>query len=372
MNYTDLHTELKRLFIPGKPEIDLGSGMKICNISFTSEIPREFFSNPEDPAIRENTSFSYPVFCPAGKSNKAILMLHGLNERSWEKYLTWAYHLALRTSSYVILFPISFHMNRSPESWSNPRSMLGYLNLRNSAIGKISQSSFVNVALSNRLTDDPMRFFYSGFQTAGDIVSLLESVKSGCHPVIPEGCRINIFAYSIGGFLSQIMMMGNPGNLLSESKLFIFCGGSVFSKMNGSSKLIMDSRAFDRVYSYFLNDFEGTLKEKNRLSEFLQTSRIGMAFRSMIDTGRHIEFRENLFSKLRDQVYVLALKDDAVIPASGIVETLEPARKKSMIRILDFGYKYSHENPFPVICNNIKDEVNRCFDTVFSSAAAFL
>jgi hypothetical protein len=33
--------------------------------------------------------------------------------------------------------------------------------------------------------------------------------------------------------------------------------------MQGSSKLIMDSLAFDRVYTYYLNDFEKTLTGKS-------------------------------------------------------------------------------------------------------------
>ena len=109
-------------------------------------------------------------------------------------------------------------------------------------------SSFANIAISNRLTEDPMRFFKSGYQTTTDIVKLLSGIRDGKHEIIPPTSNINIFAYSIGAFLAEIILMGNPENLLSDSKLFIFCGGSVFSNMQGSSKLIMDSLAFDKVY----------------------------------------------------------------------------------------------------------------------------
>ena len=45
-----------------------------------------------DDRIQENKSFSYAIFTPSGrkKNNEAIILLHGLNERTWEKYLTWA------------------------------------------------------------------------------------------------------------------------------------------------------------------------------------------------------------------------------------------------------------------------------------------
>ena len=60
-------------------------------------------------------------------------------------------------------------------------------------------------------------------------------------PVLP----ILMFSRIHWYFLAEIILMGNPDKLFSQSKLFMFCGGSVFSNMNGSSKLIMDSQAFD-------------------------------------------------------------------------------------------------------------------------------
>jgi len=39
--------------------------------------------------------------------------------------------------------------------------------------------------------------------------------------------------------------------------------------------------------------------------------------------------------------------------------------------LMDFNYEYDHENPFPVI-ENLRREVNKCFDRVFSLAAGFL
>ena len=50
-------------------------------------------------------------------------MLHGLNERKWDKYLAWAHYLAEETGKPVIIFPTSFHINRSLPEWLNPRLM---------------------------------------------------------------------------------------------------------------------------------------------------------------------------------------------------------------------------------------------------------
>jgi hypothetical protein len=374
MEYTKIFNELKSLFTSDKEVINIpDSNIRIYNIGFRSDASLNGFSNVNDTLIAENRSFSYPVFTPPRTdSDKVILLLHGLNERSWLKYLVWAYYLAENTDSYVILFPISFHINRSPVSWKDPRIMIPFMKDRNSSIGNISMSSFANIAISNRLTEDPMRFFNSGYQTASDITDLLLTIRNGEHQIIPRGSKINIFAYSIGAFLSEILIMGNPENLFDESKLFIFCGGSVFSNMRGSSKLIMDSVAFDRVYNYYLNDFEKSIKGKSPLVDFLRTSQIGMAFRSMIDLGRLKTFRENILKKLQDQIHSITLIKDTVIPSEGVLATLGTLKKKNIVDIWDFPYTYTHENPFPILDFHLSKTVDDCFNRVFSEAQAFL
>ncbi len=374
MEYTKTYSELKSLFKTEDKEISIpGSDIKIHNIPFQSDVPTYDFSNKNDTLISENSTFSYPVFSPARReSTKVILLLHGLNERSWVKYLVWAFYLAQYTDSYVILFPISFHINRSPSSWKDPRAMINFMKDRNSSLDGIKMSSFANIALSNRLTEDPMRFFKSGYQTSSDIIKLLSVVRNGEHEIIPRTVDFNVFAYSIGAFLAEIILMGNPDKLFSQSKLFMFCGGSVFSNMNGSSKLIMDSRAFDRVYRYYLYDFEETLNGHSPLIDFLHTSQIGMAFRSMIDLGRLKTFRENILNKLRDQIHSISLLKDSVIPSKGVMSTLNNFNKKDIVDVWDFPYGYTHENPFPVFDNPLSKKVDYWFERVFAEATLFL
>jgi hypothetical protein len=374
MEYTKTYGELKSIFSIEKKKISIpGSEIEIHNLSFLSDIPSNDFLNKTDSLISENRSFSYPVFTPENKeSDKVILFLHGLNERSWVKYLVWANYLARNTGSYVILFPISFHINRSPSSWKDPRAMIPFQKDRTASLGEIGMSSFANIAISKRLTEDPMRFFKSGYQTTSDIIKLLTMVRNGEHEIIPKTRNINIFAYSIGAFLAEIIMMGNPANLFTDSKLFIFCGGSVFSNMQGSSKLIMDNLAFNRVYNYYLNEFEKTLTGKSPLVDFLQSSQIGMAFRAMIDLGRLKTFRENIFKNLRNQIRSVSLLKDTVIPAKGIISTLRVSDKKSLVDIWDFPYEYSHENPFPVFNSPLSKKVDYWFEKVFAEATLFL
>ncbi len=375
MGYTEEYERLKSVYDPDLEEMNIeGSRISIHNVGFTSVAAMEGFMNRSDFSIPENLTFSYPLFAPADrKSTKVILLLHGLNERSWIKYLVWAYYLAKNTGSYVILFPLSFHINRSPVKWKDPRAMVSAVKDRITVSEDIRMSTFANVALSKRLNEDPLRFFNSGHQTAYDIIKLLKQIRNGEHPMIPGGSTVDIFAYSIGAFLAEIMMMGNPENLLDESKLFIFCGGSVFSNMCGTSKLIMDSAAFDRVYSYYLNDFESSIKGKSPLTDFLSSTMLGMAFRSMIDLARFRLFRENILKKLAGRIHTITMSEDLVIPAKGVVATLGHLfpGKSASVEVLNFPYACTHENPFPVFNSPLSQKVDISFEQVFSTARSF-
>lgn len=372
MGYTQRYAELNSVFNPDIKEVNIpGSGIKIINSRFTSDYSADGFFNKSDVSIRENISFSYPVFVPSDReSKKIILLLHGLNERSWNKYLPWAYNLTENTGSYVVLFPISFHINRSPSSWSDPRAMMSVLKDRILPREDISMSSFANIALSRRLTEDPKRFLNSGYQTVCDIESLLTSIHNGNHEIIPQGCRVNIFSYSIGAFLAEILMMGDSHGLFSDTKLFMFCGGSVFSSMNGTSKLIMDSQAYNKVYRYYMNDFENEFRNNEKFMDLILSGKIAMAFRSMIDLSRFRRFREKSISGMRDRIRSIGLTKDRVIPAHEIKKTLIATGDN--VQIWDFPYQYTHENPFPFTRSSDSDLIDGSFERMICAASDFL
>ena len=134
----------------------------------------------------------------------------------------------------------------------------------------------------------------------------------------------------------------------------------------------MDSLAFNRVYSFYLYDFEKTITGKSPLVDFLSSSQIGMAFRSMIDLGRFKTFRENILKNLRNQIYTISLLKDTVIPSKGVVATLGRFIKRDNVEVWDFSYTYSHENPFPVTEFPLSGKVDYWFERVFSEASSFL
>ena len=102
------------------------------------------FRNP-DRNVAENMKFRIPVFIPSGNRtyDKAVILLHGLNEKHWEKYLPWALTIMEETGHPVILFPIAFHMNRAPEQWASPREMMKVAMERKLIVSDSSNTSFV-------------------------------------------------------------------------------------------------------------------------------------------------------------------------------------------------------------------------------------
>jgi hypothetical protein len=330
-----------------------------------------------DAEIKENKDFSYHIVLPQGKVkfDKAIIMMHGLNEKSWKKYLPWATQLAMNTGSPIILFPFAFHMDRAPSAWSQPRSMQNLMLLRKQHKNTVEQCSFMNVALSERLESFPHRFYLSGYQTAMDLFKLIESIKYGHHPLFKEGAHVDLFAYSIGAFLAQIMLIADDEKLLHDSKLMLFCGGAVFQDMIGESKLIMDNLAFNRLLDYFINNLEKDILRNRPYTNLLKNTKLGSGFRAMIGINHNTETRETAFRKHASKMHAIGLEKDTVIPANKILTTMRGNDKliPTNVDILDFPFEYSHENPFPTAGKGIDDLlVDKSFEDVFGRAGQFL
>lgn len=330
-------------------------------------------SHCPDEAIFENCSFRYPIFYKTERlhaSKSAIILLHGLNERSWLKYLVWAASLTETTGKPVILFPIAFHMNRSPASWSSPRAMAPLVNERTNRFGNAEKATFANIALSIRLSDDPLRFYTSGGQSAADIVQLMQQILLDQHPILKGIRQVDFFAYSIGAFLAQVLLLGNPQQLMEHSKFFLFCGGALFDKMNGVSRLIMDQPAFIRLRQFYINDLKQASKESPELKESLYHTELGNAFLTMLSNKINSSVRTKAFSSCQDRMQVLGMQGDQVIPVEGIREVFGSQQNCD---IWEADFQNAHENPFPVSTDpNIAERVDYSFGSIFAKAANFL
>lgn len=386
MNYTEDYNILSAQYHTDKDSRLLEDDILITNRSFTSSFSNVLPSHPAtsnaderfsllpDDEIQENRRFCYPIVKKrtASDDSHVIILLHGLNERSWDKYLPWAKALSLQTNHPVILFPISFHMNRAPKIWSDARVMSLLAKQRRRTNPDIKESTFVNAAISERLQQYPQRFYLSGLETYFDLKQLIDQIQTQTHPDIAEKKPIiDFFGYSIGALLAEIMLMTNPGAKLSQSKAFLFCGGTTLDKMNGISRFILDSKAFEAIRDFFLTpNFQINLAEP--LLKKIKKLNIGVSFSSMMNSLNLIDFRNNALFELKNRMQLCPLIKDKVIPAESVLETFSHSGidSKELVHPVDFPYAYSHESPFPIL----KDPapVNDAFRMVFKKASEFL
>ncbi len=332
-----------------------------------------FCSDP-DIRIQENKEFAYSVFTPGGngKYRNCIILLHGLNERNWSKYLAWAEYLSITTGKPVILFPIAFHMNRTPQQWASPRWNMSWVNQRKADEPDSSNSTFANVALSYRLSSSPLRLYTSGRETIQNLRQLIRQITGGRHPLFMKNTSVDFFAYSIGAMIAQVFMLGDPDKLLSDSRFFLFCGGSVFEEMNGSAREIMDQAAWEKVKGFYADRFMQNEGLNETLIPGLLDESLNKAFTCMLKKDFLSDYRMQFFKEERERLRIMTLKKDTVIPTRGAYEAIGMHQSHGVITELDFPFEYSHQAPFPTGNSIDPGLINDAFMQVFRPAAEFL
>lgn len=328
-------------------------------------LPAFEYDGSQDNGVSENVCFDYTVYLPDGadetaRYDRAIVMLHGLNERSWHKYEPWATRLAALTGRPVVLFPLAFHMNRTPSSWLNAREVFRWLEEMRHCKNMAKNSTYANVVLSTRIVECPMRFYISGKESAYNVGQLLAEIGSGRHPLFAEGTRADVFAYSIGAFLAEVLFVADEEGWLSGSRLFLLMGGAAISEMHGASKSIMDDDAFACLRYYMTNTFG-----RDAFSDRLREDAFDRAFRLLVNADRCREERERAFCPLLDRLRIVTLKKDHVVPTEGVRATFGAAAD-SVLTELDFPFNYSHQDPFPqrnpLQANDVRAAMNQLME----------
>lgn len=329
-----------------------------------------------DSHVKENAEFRFHIFTPKDSqpARDVILLLHGFNEKNWIKYYPWAYNLMMATGKTVVLFPMTFHMNRALPEWSNPRLMTELYNARKQEFPDIIGSSFVNVAISTRINVKPQRFIWSGMLTYYDVIQFVEEVKQGKYACIAPDARFDFFAYSIGGLLAQTLMLTNKNDYFHDSKMALFCSGSVFSRLTPVCKVIMDSETEQMLYRYIIGYLDTFRAKDHWLGHFLSEQHPeGYNFLSLLNYNKLMDYREQLFTKAHDRIYAIALKQDYIIPYYEVINTLQGRMRDIPVKVDvdDFPYPYKHEDPFP-LKESISDAVELAFQTTFKKLSDFL
>ena len=296
-----------------------------------------------------------------GKARNVVIMLHGLNERYWTKYLPWAASVVEATGHAVVLFPLAFHMNRAPAKWADPQRMAQLSRERKRTLPTLTSSSFVNAAISARLCEQPERFIQSGLESYYDLINLVEMIKNDLHPAIDKDTTIDFFTYSIGTLLGDLVMMANMSGYFSASRHVSFCGGPVVSGLHPESKFILDSEAVGKLRECLLS--------KERLEVLLSdNTEFEKAFRCMLDYGIGNSEREERLRSMGARRYVIALADDRVVTVNEIRNTFKKNINNGItVDIMQYTYRYQHEQPFPVLTkmfSNIDRQFQRTFDKI--------
>ncbi len=374
---SEFHSSCHNL-LPGNDEYtcDKHSTHFHVNNSFFNDVgSAEDAVHIKDIYVEENRSFNYCILKPkdTGPSKKVIILLHGFNEKHWEKYLPWGKYLCQKTQSTIIFFPIAFHMQRAPLPWSEKRKMYRLSAERKKKYPYIVNSTLSNVAISMRLHAMPQRFIWSGLQTYYDAIQFIEECKNGGNRHIDKDFSFDIFAYSIGGLLAEILKLSNYNNYFENTKVGLFCAGAVFNRISPVSKYILDSEANVALYSYLVEHFENFLNKDDHMRHYIKNDHIeGKVFHSMLDYQKMRDFRESLFKKMENYFYAVPLKKDTVIPSFEVMNTLQGAFRDINIKVEEehFSHEYTHENPFPVNSPD-PEKVEENFCRVFDKFSAF-
>lgn len=277
-----------------------------------------------DRSVAENAIVRCPIVRPASAREgevleRACVLIHGLNERGWDKYLGWARALADKAGCAVILFPIAFHMDRSPALWADFGAMRAISKDRVARKPGIAQSSVANAAISERLDDAPARLYLSGLMAARDLGDLLAALRSGEIPGIASGARMGFFGYSIGAFLLQCLTLADP-DFVEAGRRFLFCGGPHLSAMTPVSKYIIDSHAHRRIIDFWVRGLEAELEGDPGLACLLDSPE-GRAFLAMVDPDYPQMDRLAAFSD--GGTAVASLSADDVMPRQAILDFFE-------------------------------------------------
>lgn len=315
-----------------------------------------------DCEIEDNLDFRYPLLrghsAPGDntRSRHLIILLHGLNERSYSKYVPWAYQLWRATGAAVALFPLSFHVNRVHPNWG--RELKQHLGRRQEVPRNENVHAF-NCVLSERLDVHPERFFWGGLQSYGDVVGLVRQIRAGEHPYVDPEAQIDLLGYSAGGYLSLGLMLVDEEGLFKDSRCVLFASGAVLRSTHLSTRLIMDMACEISLMKLYVRF---TLRLATpRLAHWLTDHEEGRWFRALF--GEESE-RPRLEARLRElapRLLAIANSNDDVIPAGAVLNTMQGLHRDTGVRVETLALGV-HEHPF--VCPDYQQR-DRRFITEF-------
>ena len=312
-------------------------------VSFPAEPARQ---SPPDCVVKENTEFRYPLVrdhtTPGRRKRytRGLVILHGLNERSFTKYVPWAFQLWKGLEIPVILFPLTFHINRVHPGWLHEQKE--DFCRRRALPGNENYHRF-NAVISDRLGSHPERFFWGAIQSYWDLVELVAMIDAGNHPHFEPGARIDVLGFSAGGFVALALLLENARNLFSNSRGILFSSCAAMRDISLSSYLIVDQLAEIALMNLFVK-YQQKLSNQ-RLNHWLDHHAEGTWIRSFCGL---MPDRARLTARLKEiapRLLGIANTNDQVVPAGAMYNALQGIRRDTGVRMEELALGI-HENPF--------------------------
>lgn len=202
---------------------------------------------------------------------------------------------------------------------------------------------------------------------------LVKKIKKGRIAGLDPGSSIDFFAYSIGAFLSLILLMANPCGYFSKTRLFSFCGGTTLDRSFPISKYILDSNGGQQLNSYFSEQLHNHFKASDRLAHYMDQHPGENCFKYMLHYNLYKEKREAKMAELAGRILAVPLKKDTVIPPVEVLSTLKGDYRNIVTRVepMDFDFPYDHVHPFSLMDKH-RGETTKAYQQLMQKAAGFL
>jgi pimeloyl-ACP methyl ester carboxylesterase len=337
----------KLLFQSNHSQYLVGAARYSCpehQVTFPSEAGAEF----DDTAIEQNNRFRYPLIREAGsggvlhRHRRATILLHGLNEGAFSKYVPWAYRLWAATRTPILMFPMTFHINRVSPGWASLQQ--GTAQKRSQLSGNDCSHRF-NAVMSERLNNHPERFFWGAVQTYLDLIDLVRQIRSGRHPHFAEGARVDVIGYSAGGYLTLLLLMDNRGELFADSRGVVFASGVPLRDLDLASPLILDLTAEVSLMKLFVKNFDPPASA--RMRHWVEAHGEGQWMRAFCGQRPQRSILEKRFRELAPRLLGIANSNDEVVPVGAMLNTFQGVKRDTGVPVheIDLGV---HENPFSI------------------------
>lgn len=318
------------------------------DLQFKSEQVKEQPSDEQtsDKEIKENNEFRYPLVRKSTsldetqKRERMTIVLHGLNEFGFLKYMPWAYGILLGTNAPVAIFPLTFSVNRASQKWLSDRGK--YRALRAGIPGNKNVSPF-NAIISERLDVHPERFFWGAIQSYWDIVDLVRQIRKDRHPHFAHNARVDFLGFSSGGYLALALLAMDHEGLFSESRACLFATCAEMRSLGGGSPFTLDAKAEYSMRKFYVDDVK--TQPNNRMRHWFEDHPEGFWFHTLGGLLPDRTRREVRLRELAPRLLGIANCNDRVMPPGAMLDALQGDGRDTGVRVenLNLGI---HEHPF--------------------------